>query len=745
MQQWENWDQGADQQYYWQWHYWPGPQQPPQNFAHHHQHHHHAYHNNYHQHQHHHRPRQFHQQPPPHPPTFVHQRPNVPLQSLPSDAHLPQSNIPTHAHHHHHHHHHYQQHFQYEGQQVNHQYGAEPALPTTPQPIADSKVDGENLVHEAQHQAQFETGAERPTKKLPEWLKESIRSTLQDDPTKKRKVFTEDGDEHSAGNEMKVTTSREVVQPEELKLETDEMEQLNQAVKLVVTHVLLDVTSIICRDIARDVFRDKKGIDPLEPVKEESQSEKSDSEAEAPTVVKDHEVVIPDLLLRKLPIKLDLALESPAEGLYELHVYSSNVFKATILCNKAILLLGRDPSTDFTDPHGSVSRLHSALVFAQRSAYLVDLDSTSGTLLNGKTKLTPRIPVPLNYGDYFTQGQQSYKQYKLAAPKKLLKGQVVAVAPPEPLRRTKVVKRKVLRKVVRKEKRKKVKPRTSIWDEDSDEDQSHEEVEVEVEEEVEEEVEVDDNADDAEAAQEEAPKQEPEGHQQPNPAEPASEEAAAGEWEGKEGKEGKKAKRHEKKDSRKEKAKKEKSKERDKPSHKERKRKDRSKERPAEAEGPASPPALPDPLGDLPPTATKSAKPVSPEPPRETSRRSREREERKRREDSEGRHRKHRERDREGGRGRERAESRERRDDRHGSRPRGKDREAEEERGRDRDRDRDKDRQRDRDKDRSPEDQRARDRKRGRSDSRDRRRGRSGSRDRPDRSRHRGSRASPKR
>ena len=61
-------------------------------------------------------------------------------------------------------------------------------------------------------------------------------------------------------------------------------------------------------------------------------------------------------------MKLTLVPERPADGLYELHVYSSNVFKATILCQKAILLLGRDPSTDYTDPHGSVSRLHSALM-----------------------------------------------------------------------------------------------------------------------------------------------------------------------------------------------------------------------------------------------------------------------------------------------------------------------------------------------------------------------------------------------
>ena len=54
--------------------------------------------------------------------------------------------------------------------------------------------------------------------------------------------------------------------------------------------------------------------------------------------------------------------------------------------------------------------------FSQRSVYLADLESTSGTLLNGKTRLTPKTPVKLNYGDYFTQGQQSHKQYKLAAP-----------------------------------------------------------------------------------------------------------------------------------------------------------------------------------------------------------------------------------------------------------------------------------------------------------------------------------------
>jgi len=257
----------------------------------------------------------------------------------------------------------------------------------------------------------------------------------------------------------------------------------------VLTHVMLDVTSIICKDIFRDLFKEQRGIDPLEPVREEAAPEEPEGEPEGPALPRDHEVIVPDGVVRRLPVPVDVPLAPPAPGLYELHVHISNVFKATVICHKAVLLLGRDPSTDYVDPHGSVSRLHSAVLFSQRAAFLVDLGSTSGTLLNGKTRLVPREPVPLKYGDYFTQGQQSYKQYKLAAPKKSLKSDIAveALSPnPEPLLSTapvkkKVVKRKVRRTVVRKEVRKKRKPKASIW-EDSDEDGSHEEVDVEVEE-----------------------------------------------------------------------------------------------------------------------------------------------------------------------------------------------------------------------------------------------------------------------
>eukprot|EP01004_Peranema_trichophorum_P004515 NODE_3433_length_1353_cov_28.429268_g2995_i0.p1 GENE.NODE_3433_length_1353_cov_28.429268_g2995_i0~~NODE_3433_length_1353_cov_28.429268_g2995_i0.p1 ORF type:complete len:413 (+),score=95.88 NODE_3433_length_1353_cov_28.429268_g2995_i0:127-1239(+) len=280
------------------------------------------------------------------------------------------------------------------------------------------------------------------TKKLPDWLKDSLRTQLakEEEEPKKRPSFTEKSNTENEPDSKVVN-----------ELDEEDLEHLDKVVKTVVTHVLLDVTNIMCKDIAREVIKEHTGRDPFE---EPPPVEKPEVDPEPQTPKQQIQTITPDSRVRKINVPVDLIVEPPPEGLYELHLYNSNIFQAVIVCAKPIILLGRDLSSDFQDPHGSVSRQHSAVMFSDRCAYLVDLDSTSGTYLCGKTKLIPRKPYKLNYGDYFTQGKQSYNQYKLAAPKKDKKDEAPIV---RKVKRTRMVKKKVMQIVKQKKKKKKKK------------------------------------------------------------------------------------------------------------------------------------------------------------------------------------------------------------------------------------------------------------------------------------------------
>ncbi len=57
--------------------------------------------------------------------------------------------------------------------------------------------------------------------------------------------------------------------------------------------------------------------------------------------------------------------------------------------------------------HG-VSRMHAAIRITPDGAFVIDLNSSNGTLLNG-LKLRPHIPYPLHHGDHLVLGQLAFQ------------------------------------------------------------------------------------------------------------------------------------------------------------------------------------------------------------------------------------------------------------------------------------------------------------------------------------------------
>jgi pSer/pThr/pTyr-binding forkhead associated (FHA) protein len=51
-----------------------------------------------------------------------------------------------------------------------------------------------------------------------------------------------------------------------------------------------------------------------------------------------------------------------------------------------------------------ISRMHAELRLAEDGVYVVDLDSSNGTLINGK-RLTAQEPEPINHGDILQLGR----------------------------------------------------------------------------------------------------------------------------------------------------------------------------------------------------------------------------------------------------------------------------------------------------------------------------------------------------
>ncbi len=79
---------------------------------------------------------------------------------------------------------------------------------------------------------------------------------------------------------------------------------------------------------------------------------------------------------------------------------------------RADYLISRDPSADIFLEDLAVSRLHAKIIFKNNSYHLVDLASTSGTLLNNQA-LTPNQEYPLNRADSISVGSSTLFIYDL--------------------------------------------------------------------------------------------------------------------------------------------------------------------------------------------------------------------------------------------------------------------------------------------------------------------------------------------
>ena len=64
--------------------------------------------------------------------------------------------------------------------------------------------------------------------------------------------------------------------------------------------------------------------------------------------------------------------------------------------------IGRDPSCDFVLPDEALSRQHCRLVRSPDGWTLIDLDSTNGVKVNGKSEVHPKL---LEHGDKLELGQ----------------------------------------------------------------------------------------------------------------------------------------------------------------------------------------------------------------------------------------------------------------------------------------------------------------------------------------------------
>jgi hypothetical protein len=82
------------------------------------------------------------------------------------------------------------------------------------------------------------------------------------------------------------------------------------------------------------------------------------------------------------------------------------VRKSPLLLGRSQKSTGHTPDFDMTfyDPEGYVSRRHAHIIKAQNGYFCVDLDSSNGTLVNGRL-LAPNRPRLLHNGDKITIGQ----------------------------------------------------------------------------------------------------------------------------------------------------------------------------------------------------------------------------------------------------------------------------------------------------------------------------------------------------
>jgi hypothetical protein len=121
--------------------------------------------------------------------------------------------------------------------------------------------------------------------------------------------------------------------------------------------------------------------------------------------------VAPDAAVEPAPVVAPPAAPSPGSGTY---VEVADSGAQIPLVDQPLLSVGRldeisgiYPDIDLT-PHGGddagVSRRHAQLLQEDDTWYVIDLDSTNGTFLNG-VELTPKTRALLSDGDQITMGE----------------------------------------------------------------------------------------------------------------------------------------------------------------------------------------------------------------------------------------------------------------------------------------------------------------------------------------------------
>jgi smad nuclear-interacting protein 1 len=105
-------------------------------------------------------------------------------------------------------------------------------------------------------------------------------------------------------------------------------------------------------------------------------------------------------------------LDATPPQAYQLHVFKNSKIEPTIpLDTQSCYLFGKERICDIVLKHPSISKQHAVIQYRNSKPYLIDLESSNGTRLNGKKIPTSRY-VELQHKDLLQFGY-STREYIL--------------------------------------------------------------------------------------------------------------------------------------------------------------------------------------------------------------------------------------------------------------------------------------------------------------------------------------------
>lgn len=170
------------------------------------------------------------------------------------------------------------------------------------------------------------------------------------------------------------------------------------------------------------------GVKEDAPVKENTPTEKSTFGISKPVFVviavgaaaaiyfflkkkKDKENVAPIPETSAVPVQMQpqQAAESNVINSFRLYAVGGCMDGRMFPIEQGEILFGRDASANVRFPADTkgVSRMHCKIFWKNGTLMLMDCDSTYGTYLKDKGKLSPQMPVPIKYGDVFYIGEKN--------------------------------------------------------------------------------------------------------------------------------------------------------------------------------------------------------------------------------------------------------------------------------------------------------------------------------------------------